>query len=223
MNKVRFSKLGMENFCCYTEPMEIEIKDNSLTMIIGPNGIGKSTMFNAIPFTTYGETSTKLRGEDVVNNKVGKNCHTWLEFSINDEFYRLDRYVKYSKLGTTVHLRKGKNKDNIIKKGQKEVKPEIERILMPQKLFFNTKLFGQKVNSFFTDLEDSKQKEIFRKILNLDNYLLYQKEANNRISNFQLVYQKHKNDIEVKRDIIEDSIEKFILILNLYLKGLGRV
>jgi len=169
--KVRFSKVGMENFCCYIDPMEIEIKDNDLTVIVGPNGIGKSTMFNAIPFTAYGETSSKLKGDDVVNNKIGKNCHTWLELYIDDEFYRIDRYVKHSKFGTTVHLKKGKGNNEIIKKGQKEVKPEVERILMPQKLFFNTKLFGQKVNSFFTDLEDSKQKEIFRKIEQFHGHL----------------------------------------------------
>lgn len=212
MKKVKFMKTGMENFCCYIEPMEMEMKENNLTVIIGPNGVGKSTIFDSIAFSLYGETTKKLKSDDIVNNKINKNAHTWLEFFIDDEFYRIDRYVKHFKFGTTVCLRKGYDENNIIKKGQKEVKPEIERLLMPQKLFFNTKLFGQKVNSFFTDLEDSKQKEIFRKILNLDDYILYQKEANNRISNCQSILQKYKNDIEIKNGIITDSTNQIKII-----------
>ena len=175
----------MKNFCCYTELVEYEFENNKIRLITGPNGVGKTTLFSALQFTLYGNTASGARSDDVVNNVIGKNCHTYVEFIIqNDDIinhYRVDRYVKDSKLGDTVLLfRNGEKKP--YKKGQKEVLPEIERLLVPQKLFSNTLLFGQKVKDFFTDLTDSDQKAIFRKVLLLDNYVLYYDEANKRIN-----------------------------------------
>ena len=73
MKNIRLSKIGMENFCGCVGLMTLDIKDSGLTMITGPNGSGKTTLFDTIPFTFYGETSKKLRSEDVINNKVKKN------------------------------------------------------------------------------------------------------------------------------------------------------
>ena len=51
MRKVKFKKAGAKNFCCYIDPIEIEFNDNQLVLISGPNGVGKSTIFDIIPFT----------------------------------------------------------------------------------------------------------------------------------------------------------------------------
>lgn len=66
----------MENYGPYKEPMTLQIKNNTLVLIVGPNGVGKTMLIDAIPFTLYGMTSKEMKGDDVVNNVVGKNCHT---------------------------------------------------------------------------------------------------------------------------------------------------
>jgi len=175
MKKVTFLKQGMENFCNHIEPMELEFGEGQLVLVTGPNGAGKTSLFQALPYTLYGQCE-KGRGDDVLNDKTEKNCHTWTEFDIDGQGYRVDRYVKYTRLGNTVTLtRKGEKRP--YKKGHKEVVPEVERLLVPYKLFMNTLLFSQKVKTFFTDLTDSQQKEIFRKILTLDDYVLYHQGA----------------------------------------------
>ena len=171
MREIEFTKAGMENFCLYKNLMEYYFPNDKVRLITGPNGVGKTTIFDCIPFTAFGITTKGLKGDDVVNNEVGKNCRTYFEFKsiIGDitDNYRVERYVKDSKFGDTVLLYKN-DFTKPYKKGQREVLPVIEEVFIPQKLFMNTILFGQKVKDFFTDLGDADKKEIFRKVLQLD-------------------------------------------------------
>ena len=38
----------MQNFCCYTDLMEFEFKNDKIVMITGPNGSGKTTILQAL-------------------------------------------------------------------------------------------------------------------------------------------------------------------------------
>jgi len=201
LRSVEFKKAGMQNFCCYTDLMEFEFKNDKIVLITGPNGSGKSTIFDCIPYTFYGVTPKELKGDDVVNNVVGKDCYTFVEFYIDNDHYKCERYCKYKKIGNTAILYKNGEQ---IKKGHKEVVAEIERILLPQKLFMNTLLFGQKVKTFFTDLTDSEQKEIFRRVLQLDDYLLYYDEASKRIKGLEEDVIKFTNERKIQEGLLEE-------------------
>jgi len=178
MRQINIQEVGMENFGPYIDPMILQFKNDSLTLITGPNGIGKTMALDAIPFTFWGLTSKGAKGDDVVNNVIGRNCKTWVKFMDNDNQYLVTRYQKYTKLGNTVIL----NKNGVdIKKGHKEVLPEIEKLVCSRRAFTNTLMFGQKVKNFFTDLLDSDKKLIFRELLALEQYQLFYKETDKRL------------------------------------------
>jgi DNA repair exonuclease SbcCD ATPase subunit len=215
MKNINFIKTGMENFCCYIEPMEYEFKNNKVVLITGPNGVGKSSIVDSVQFTFFGETGKGAKSSDVVNNVTGKNCHTYVEFTSQTsdnviDIYRVDRYVKHSKLGDTVLLFKN-DMSKPYKKGHKEVLPEIEKILIPQKLFTNTLLFGQKVKDFFTDLPDSERKEIFRKVLQLDDYVLYYDETSNRIKQSSKELEELEKNITLNTKFLLDTNSRIII------------
>jgi DNA repair exonuclease SbcCD ATPase subunit len=207
MRNINFRKVGMKNYGPHIDPVTIDIKDNQIVFITGPNGIGKTMAIDAIPFALYGVTSKGSKGDDVVNNNVGKNCHVWLEFDIDGTPYKIDRYTKYTKLGNTVHIFKNQETEPY-KRGQKEVLPEVERLICSQKSFMNTIMFGQKVKDFFTDLVDSDKKEIFRKILNLDVYQTYYKRTVEIIDDVEKQLTKNSNESEVNKTLTQDAIEQ---------------
>jgi len=212
MRHIIFHEVGMENFGPYIDPMVLSFNQNSLVLITGPNGIGKTLSLEAIPFTLYGSTVKGSKGDDVVNNVTGKNCKTWLKFSVNSDDYILTRYHKYTKLQNTVVL----NKNGVdIKKGQKEVLPVVEKLVCPKKTFTNTLMFGQKVKDFFTDLVDSDKKEIFRKILDLDIYTSYYKAVKEKLDEVTKTLEETKTKLGIKRGLLQDTKEQIKILKEL--------
>lgn len=210
MKNVKFQEVGMENYGPYIDPMILPFEDNKLTLITGPNGIGKTMSIDAIPFTLYGTTSKGAKGDDVVNNVVGKNCKTWIKFKVDDTQYLVTRYHKYSKLGNTVVI----NENGVdIKQGHKECLPLIERIVCPQKAFMNALMFGQKVKDFFTDLPDSQKKEIFRKVLDLEMFIVYYKYADQVLKDIA----EQRSDLDKRNNIniglLQDTNEQIQSLL----------
>jgi len=191
MKKIKFKKVGAQNFCNYVDPIDLEFEDGKLILITGRNGSGKSALIQAIPFTLYGSCE-KGRSDDVLNNRINKDCATYVEFEINNDLYRVERYVKYKSIGNSARILKNGVE---YKKGSREVTSECERLLVPQKLFNNTMMFSQKVKTFFTDLTDSEQKDIFRKILQLDEFLDYYKITNEKISENEKIMLVATNNI----------------------------
>ena len=210
MKRIEFKKVGMKNFCNYIEPMELDFENGKLITITGPNGVGKSNIFNALPYTLFGITGDGMKGDDVVNNQIGKNCHTWTEFSIDDDNYRVDRFHKFTRKGNSVELRK--NDENPYKVGHRETLPEIEKLLLPRKLFMNTLLFSQGIKDFFTDLTDTEKKDIFRKILQLDNYVIWHDEVKRRIKDIGERTLKLNQELELKDGILTDTKKQIIIL-----------
>lgn len=205
MRNIIFEEVGMQNFGPHIDPMIITFLADKIFLITGPNGTGKTMMLDAIPFTFYGITSKKAKGDDVVNNKMNKDCKTWVKFTSDNDKYIVTRYQSYSRLGNTVIL--NKNGEDI-KKGHREVVPEIDKIVCPEKVFMNTMMFGQKVKDFFTDIADSDKKEIFRKILALDNYVLYYKKADEKARQIKSDIEELNSRITVNKSLLHNTSEQ---------------
>ena len=200
-------------FYGYEDVYDIEVEDchNFVANGIFVHNSGKTTLFDIIPFCLYGVTSKGLRSDDVVNNKVGKDCLAYTEFNMSEDYYKVERYVNHHKEGDAVYLYKN---NVLIKKGQREVIPEIEKILLPYKLFTNTLFFGQKVKTFFTDLTDSDQKEIFRKVLQLDNYADYYDFTSKKIKSLIEELEELQLDLNVNSNLKIDCNNQLLRLQN---------
>lgn len=92
MKFIHFNNLEIKNFLSVgTEPVVIDFK-KGLHIITGTNkdkqdrrnGVGKSTIADALYFAVFGGTLRELKNEYIVNNITKKKCQVTLQFTVAD-------------------------------------------------------------------------------------------------------------------------------------------
>lgn len=90
ITKVRFKNF----FSTGNAFVEIDIRAYHSGAIIGVNGEGKSTLFNAITFGIFGKTIKSVTKAQIVNSINNKNCLVEIEFLIGQKHYLIRRGIK---------------------------------------------------------------------------------------------------------------------------------
>ncbi|MBW6488955.1 SMC family ATPase [Sulfurimonas sp.] len=160
------SRLKLENFKKYSS-YEIEFGEG-LIGIIGKNGSGKSTIFEAIFFALYGELKGKGYKEIVKNsNAADKDAVVVeLEFEFDSILYRIVREFRGKALNANAKLYKN---GSLITSGAKEVTASIISLTkMSKDAFIHTLFASQKELSSLSALKNEDRKKMIRKLLGLE-------------------------------------------------------
>lgn len=109
MKYITFKKLIIKNFLSVgDDPVEISF-NTGLNIITGVNkdkidrrnGVGKSTVADALYFSVFGDTLRELKKEHIINNVTQNKCEVALSFTVNDNDsdteYRIIRTLNPSK------------------------------------------------------------------------------------------------------------------------------
>jgi DNA repair exonuclease SbcCD ATPase subunit len=73
---------------------EINLSNNTNTLIVGENGSGKSTMLDALCFGLFGKAFRNINKPQLVNSINNKDCLVEVEFHINNKSYKVIRGIK---------------------------------------------------------------------------------------------------------------------------------
>jgi len=136
--------------------------------VIGPNGVGKSTLIEAISWAIYGNDAQRTRREDVRWNGAspGEVCSVILEFDLDGDRYRVHRQMRGSDLKMKVSLEvNGK----LHADGDRAVTQVLsQRLGMDYKAFFISVFARQKDLDALSVLPPGERKQLILRMLDID-------------------------------------------------------
>ncbi|MDO5860059.1 SMC family ATPase [Methanobrevibacter sp.] len=207
-----FTKLKLNNFKSH-ENTVINF-EKGISVIVGENGAGKSTILEAISFALFKQHTAK-KIDDLVRNNAN-TMSVELEFTSNNREYRIVRDKK-SMLKSSIYKKTSKDGGFVhICTGDKEVANEVHQILdIDSDLFLNAIYIRQGEIAELVDKTPAEKKQLIGKLLGIDSLEKAWKNLLPLINNYenQLAELKGKlfNSNELKKEYSKKKSELEIL------------
>ena len=136
--------------------------------IIGPNGVGKSTLIEAISWALYGNDAQRTSKEEVrwIGAPPGDACSVLLEFDMDGDSYRVHREMrgKDLKMKVTLDINNQLHAD-----GDRGVTQVLsERLGMDYKAFFISVFARQKDLDALSILPPGERRQLILRMLDID-------------------------------------------------------
>lgn len=171
---IKLKKLTISNFMSFgKKPTEFLLDTGLSTLILGRNedngssgysrnGVGKSTMFQAVCYVLFGDSFSNIRQDDFINIKNKKKMLVTLDIDVNGDEYIIKRGRKPLVLSIT------KNGDPFTLHSAKNEDEALQQLLgMDLNIFLNTVMLTNNVSSFM-HLKPTAQKQFFESLIKID-------------------------------------------------------
>jgi len=138
--------------------------ESGLVGILGRNGSGKSTIFEAVSFALYGE----YRGAKELVRTAGaeSNVKVVLDFTVDEKSYSVTREFRGKALTAYAVL---KEADESLATGAKEVTAAVTKLLgMGKEAFLHTVFASQKELTSLGSMKNDERKAMMRRLLGLE-------------------------------------------------------
>lgn len=93
MQSIVFKEIRFKNFMSYGNSFTSFKFDNNLNLIVGNNGVGKSSIFYALYYVLFGKTHNTKTLNSLINTVNNKELLVELDIIINDIFYKIIRGI----------------------------------------------------------------------------------------------------------------------------------
>jgi DNA repair exonuclease SbcCD ATPase subunit len=175
---IKIKNLTMKNFLsCGNVTQAINFQDSGLTLVLGNNldlggggsrnGVGKTTMINALSYALYGNAISAIKKNNLINKTNSKGMLVTVEFSVGTTEYRIERGRSPNVLKFLVN-----NVDAIDEtdEGQGEMRltqREIENVIGMNHIMFKHLVALNTYNEPFLALRANDQREIIENLLGI--------------------------------------------------------
>ena len=171
--------LHMQNYKKYSD-FTLTFSDG-LTGIVGRNGSGKSTIFDAITFALYGDVRGEKETLRYAKSDPKDPIAVTLLFEIDSKGYKVVRQMRGKALTAKAHLYD--SDDVLIAESAKGVTSEIIKLIgMTKEAFLHTVFASQKELTALSGLKNEERKKIIRKLLGLETIDKIELEIRSRLT-----------------------------------------
>lgn len=165
--RIILRKLKWNYFFSYGADNVLDFTSNTVTQILGTNGVGKSSIPLILEELLYNKNSKGIKKADIPNRLSDGKCWGSVEFTVDDNLYIVD-----VDRGSTVKVKLTKNGEDISSHTATNTYKTIEDIIGHDFKTFS-QLIYQSTNSSlqFLTATDGARKSFFVELLTLQDYI----------------------------------------------------
>ena len=174
---IEFKNITARNFLSIGNATQgISLDRQDLTLILGENqdlgangsrnGVGKTSLLNAVSYALYGQALTNIRKDNLINLTNTKGMLVSLEFSVNGREYRIERGRKPNVLRFFIDNKEQEAEDNA-QGDSRKTQESIEHLLgMSHELFKHIVALNTYTEPFL-GLKPNDQRAIIEQLLGI--------------------------------------------------------
>ena len=188
--------------------INVDLDQNSTTLIIGSNGTGKSTILDALTFVLYGRPFRKISKSQLVNATNEKDCLVEIELSVNKTDWKIIRGFKPSIFKIT---RNGEDLDQSSSQLDQQKWLERNVLKMNYKSFTQIVILGSSTFVPFMQLQSTSRREVVEDLLDIKifssmNTLIKEKirGVKEELKTFELKKESLKDKVEMQQNFIDE-------------------
>jgi len=166
---MRISYLELKNYRKFRQ-LRMQFPDGMIG-ILGMNGVGKTTIIEAIAWALFGNVDEVVRTSREGVRRVGASpadpCLAIVEFELGGVEYRIEREMS----GRSLHMRASlRTKDKLLADGDRPVKNMVEKLLgMDSKSFFTSVFARQRELNALQNVAPGERKKVILRMLRIDS------------------------------------------------------
>lgn len=155
----------------------VELNKNGLTLVLGENldlggngsrnGVGKSSLLNAISYGLYGQSLTNIKINNLINHINQKNMMVSIEFEKNGHQYRIDRGRKPNFFRYVVDNTNIDESTDEAQGENRETQRAIDELLGMSHALFKHVVALNTYTEPFLSMGSGKQREIIEELLGI--------------------------------------------------------
>lgn len=221
---MKFNYVKFKNFLSYGDDIyTIPLADPGVSLISGnnkkdggSNGSGKSTaVVESVVYALFGQTTKKLKADQVVNNKVRKDCFVEISFEINQDKYLIRRYRKHSEFDNLLVFER--NGIDISAEKIRETQDLIEStIKISFKSFIMSIVLSQEKMAGFAENDSVERRKIIENLLMYEFISKYHRAAKEtlrtirpEITALRRAYTDKKETVDTLANNLMSYVEKW--------------
>lgn len=198
MSKVLFKVIRWKNLLSTGNTFtEVTFDSHATTLIIGTNGVGKSSILDAISFVLYGKPFRKINKGQLVNSINNKNLVVEIEFEIGKRKYKIIRGIKPNIFeiildGNLI------NQDASLRDYQEQLEKNI--LKMNHKSFSQVVVLGTSTYIPFMELTTANRRSVIEDLLDIEIFTVMNSLLKDKI--YYMKDTRRKLDTELKQIVL---------------------